>query len=87
MLSNQFSAQNPLQAQWSFEVNNRETAGKLTYRLNSYILFQSKKISTAPAGTPFALQMEVQYVGQFQFLWWFDGWEFTDSINAKYKFI
>lgn len=85
VLSNQFSSSDYMEAQWSFEVLNKDVAGKLSYHLDTYYLFEMSKNTTNCGENAFTLDYSVMYQGQYiGFLWiTYEGWQFDSSVHVS----
>lgn len=82
-LSTQTSPTNVNEAQWSFEVINKDVAGKTTYYLDTYFLFEMDNYSYQNANCDsFILTYSLLFVSSYKTLWWWnDGYDYTNSIR------
>ncbi len=82
-ISAQFSSESIMEAQWNFEVINRDMAGKTTFSFEQYFLFEMKKDANGCNSDAFIVNYSVNYQGQYQgFLWaWYDGWSFDKTTK------
>lgn len=87
MLSNQYSPSDNKEAQWNFEVSDAETAGKLSYHLDTYYMFEMTNNAKNCNVDAFVLDYTVLFQSQYHFLLGIiDGWEFDNSVRI-YCFI
>jgi len=84
-LSTQNSPTNPNEAQWSFEIINKDVAGKTTYYLDTYYLFEMDNYSYENANCDsFILTYSLLFVSSYKTLWWWnDGHDYTNSIRIS----
>ncbi len=84
-VSTQLSSDSVNEAQWNFEVINRDLAGKATYAFDQYFMFEMKTDANNCNEDAFILKYSVKFQGQYQgFFWaWYDGWEFTNTVNIS----
>lgn len=87
-LSSQTNSENVLEAQWYFEIQNKEIAGRITYTLETYYLFEMDNYSYINANKDaFILNYSVEFISAYQFLWWWnDGYAYTSNVKI-YNFI
>ena len=85
ILSNQYSSSNNLEAQWSFEILNKDIAGKISYHLDSYYLFEMSNDAYNCNVDAFIIDYKVMFQGQYiGFLWaTYEGWQFTSTVNVR----
>lgn len=84
-VSTQLSSDSVNEAQWNFEVINRDLAGKTTYAFDQYFMFEMRTDAIDCNENAFILKYSVKFQGQYQvFFWaWYDGWEFTNTVNIS----
>jgi hypothetical protein len=87
-LSVQTSSENSMEAQWYYEVNSKDIAGRVTYSLETYYLFEMDNYSYVNANKDaFILNYSVEFISGYQFLWWWnDGYTYTSNVKI-YNFI
>ena len=84
IVSNQFSS-GLTEAQWSFEVRNRNIAGNITFTFDQYYLFELQNDYYGVNIDAFDLIRSFKYQGQYTGFMWatYDGWEFFSSHTSK----
>lgn len=87
VVSAQYNPNNKKEMQWSFEVSNPDVAGKTTFWMTCYYLFEMNNIYSNCSENSFVLNINAKHQGQYVgFLWlWYDGWEFTNSHKLDCK--
>lgn len=88
MLSSQLSPSNSLEAQWTYQIVNKDIAGRLSYHLDTYYMFEMKTNAKNCNVDAFVLDYQIMFQNQYiGFLWaTYDGWTFNNSVTI-YNFI
>lgn len=84
ILSNQYSSSDNKEAQWSFEIINKDVAGKISYHLDTYYMFEMRNNATNCNADAFLFDYTVMYQGQYiGFLWQtYEGWVFDETVRV-----
>ena len=85
VLSAQYSSSSIMEAQWNFEVVNRNPVSKTTYAFDQYFMFEMKKDAKNCSEDAFIANYSVKFQGQYQgFMWfWYEGWEFSRTTRIS----
>lgn len=85
IVSSQFSSSDSNKAEWSFEILNKDVAGKTSYHLDSYYMFEMSKNNVGSNENAFILNYSVLFQGQYVVFLWitYEGWKYNTSLQIN----